>query len=164
MGADGDGGGWSEQWRVLIGAAPVVISIVGLTIPACQQVQATRASARVVAATATAEVFERLAAAGRRFEAARAANNEQAMQYEMSYMSARVEIYLVGTADVRDIAGTDLHLIPGGTVRVLATGLPCEGTPLPAGPIFAGRGYPAMGALADEMGVMTCRATPGPGG
>lgn len=156
MAANEQNGDWLERWKVLIGVVPVVVSIVGLIMATHQQVLVSRASAGAFTATATAELIERLAGAGRRFNAAEAAGDERGMQYEMSYMSARVEVYLVGTAEARDIVDMDPQLVPGGTVRVLASGLPCDGTPRPAGPVFAERGYPAMGALADEMDLRTC--------
>ena len=138
-----------------VGVFISALGFAGLAISIWITSQAIRLSAEVADATAAFEVSERLANAGRRFEQFRLVGDRQKMQYELSYMSATVETYLFKTAKIRERSDSDPALVVGGIVKVLASALPCDETAKPLGPLFREKGYPMLGALAEEMGLRT---------
>ena len=132
-------------------------ALLTLAIASWQQAKATRLSALVFADGAAGELVERLSEAGRRFEHARRSNVTGAMGYELAYMASVIERYLSETMQIHKHAGlegAEARNFVVNAVRVLATGLPV-GPNVMAGPVFAAKGFPEVGKLADEHHVRT---------
>jgi len=147
------------DWTAL-GVVIQVLAFVGLAISILSNAQAIRLSAQVANAAAATEVSERLAEAGRRFEEARKNNNEQKMKYELSYMGAIIETYLVTTDPIRKHVDSDpAHVVKGATC-ILASALPSNNNQTTVAKKFEDKGFSRIAKLAEEMKLQTGRPCP----
>ena len=135
-----------------VGVLISALAFAGLAVSIWMNSQAIRLSAQVADVAAAFEVSERLANAGRRFENLRMTGEEELKRYEILYMSATIETYLVRTAEIREILDSDPALVVGGAARVLASALPCGKV---AGEEFVNMGYPKLSELAYKLGLQT---------
>ncbi len=140
------------DWTAL-GVVIQVLAFFALAFTIWKNTQATRLSAHVADAVTAMEVSERLAEAGRRFEAARSIGDKKKMDYEWSYMAATVEVYLAKTDPIRKRIDSDPNLVVVGALRVLLSGPPPPYNSMPAGQLFRKLEFPFAGALAEEKGL-----------
>ena len=136
-----------------IGVLISALAFFGLAVSIWMNSRAIRLSARNAHATAAFEVSERLANAGRRFENLRKTSDEESKQYELWYMGATIEMYLVQIAEIREHLDSDPALVVKGAATVLTSALPCGGKA--AGELFEEKGFSNLGKLADKMGLRT---------
>ena len=154
---------WWNQWSVPISAAGLLISIISLafsihqqTSALEQQATAIRRQTNIEAVSVSQRLRNELTEGGFRFEQARAAGNQGMVVFERNRMLFTVEAYLEDLETLQLEQGSQNRLLRG-VLQVLATGFcrPADG-PESSGPRFASLGFPTAGALADELGVMTC--------
>ena len=136
---------------VALGVVIQALAFGGLVIVISKNSQATQLSAHLANAVATTDIHERLAEAGRRFKDAKSNNEEEKMQYELSYISATIETYLVTTDHIRKQVGYGQALVVKGAVAVLVSALPRSEIRTTVAETFEREGYPRIAKFAAAM-------------
>ena len=138
---------------VALGVVIQALAFGGLVIVISKNSQATQLSAHLANAVATTDIQERLAEAGRRFEDAKSNNEQEKTQYELSYMAATIETYLVTTDPIRKQVGYGQAqaLVVKGAVAVLVSALRRSEIRTTVAETFEREGYPRIAKFAAAM-------------
>ena len=139
----------------MISAVALASSLFWSAITTEAQAKALKLQATAWEHQATVDVFAHLTESARRFEDARTSADESLMQFELAAMLFATDTY-IAHLDSGSIDVPAVRRLTDGVLRVLATGVPCEGQPEAVSEIWERDKFFSAAARASELDLKTC--------